>query len=108
MNKSERFDPSMQELARFAKVLSHPARLAILRYLSKRKVSISGDISGSLPLSRTTISQHLVELKELGLIEGHIDGLKINYRLNKKEIVRYCELLEDFFERINKYQNSPK
>jgi DNA-binding transcriptional ArsR family regulator len=108
MNKSERFDPSMQDLARFAKVLSHPARLAILRYLSNKKVSISGDISASLPLSRTTISQHLVELKELGLIESQIDGLKIIYRLNQKKIGRYCELLEEFFENINQYQNLPK
>jgi len=108
MNKSEIFDPSMQELSRFAKVLSHPARLAILRYLSDTKVSISGDISGSLPLSRTTISQHIKELKELGLIQGQIDGLKIKYRLNQKELGRYCELLEGFFESINKYQNSAK
>ena len=108
MNKSEKFDPSIQDLARFAKVLSHPARLAILRYLSNKKVSISGDISASLPLSRTTISQHLVELKELGLIQGQIDGLKIKYRLNQKELGRYCELLEEFFENINRYQNLPK
>jgi DNA-binding transcriptional ArsR family regulator len=108
MNKSEIFDPSMQELSRFAKVLSHPARLAILRYLSDTKVSISGDISGSLPLSRTTISQHIKELKELGLIQGQIDGLKIKYRLNQKELGRYYELLEGFFECINKYQNSAK
>lgn len=100
MNKSEKFDPSMQELSRFAKVLSHPARLAILQYLSITKVSISGDISGSLPLSRTTISQHLAELKGLGLIEGHIDGLKVSYQINQREIEKYCEMFEGFFKGI--------
>jgi DNA-binding transcriptional ArsR family regulator len=84
MNKSEKFDPSMQELSRFAKVLSHPARLAILRYLFDTKVSVSGDISGSLPLSRPTIAQHIKELKEIGLIQGQIDGLKIKLPVKSK------------------------
>ena len=101
MNKSEKFDESLQELARFAKVISHPARLAILKYLSETKECISGDISDSLPLSRTTVSQHLKELKNSGLIQGTIDGLKINYCLCGTSIQKNINLFEDFFTKIN-------
>jgi ArsR family transcriptional regulator len=88
MIKTEVFTPELQELARFSKVLSHPARLAILQYLAETKTCISGDISDQLPLSRSTVSQHLKDLKELGLIRGEIDGLKINYCLCGTEIDR--------------------
>ena len=59
MNKAEKFEESLQDLARFAKVMSHPARLAILKYLAETRSCISGDISDFLPLGRTTVSQHL-------------------------------------------------
>ncbi len=100
MNKAEKFDESLQELARFAKVLSHPARLAILKYLAETKTCISGDISDYLPLSRTTVSQHLKELRDSGLIQGEIDGLKINYCLNSSEILRFNKLFESFYSEI--------
>jgi ArsR family transcriptional regulator, arsenate/arsenite/antimonite-responsive transcriptional repressor len=100
MNKSGKFDDQLQELARFAKVISHPARLAILKYLAETKVCISGDISDFLPLSRTTVSQHLKELREIGLIHGEIDGLKINYCLCSTEITKYLDLFDTFFEPI--------
>jgi len=79
--KTNLFDDDLQSLAEVAKVLSHPARLAILKYLAKCKSCISGDISNEIPLSRTTVSQHLQELKRVGLIKGEIDGLKVNYCL---------------------------
>jgi ArsR family transcriptional regulator len=100
MNKSEKFDDSLQELAQFAKVISHPARLAILKYLAETKTCISGDISDYLPLSRTTVSQHLKELRDLGLIHGTIDGLKINYCLCGTEIGKYMQLFDTFFTPI--------
>jgi ArsR family transcriptional regulator len=100
MNKAEKFDESLQGLARFAKVISHPARLAILKYLAESKSCISGDISDSLPLSRTTVSQHLKALRDMGLIKGEIDGLKINYCLSSKEVKRSVKLFEDFFEPV--------
>jgi DNA-binding transcriptional ArsR family regulator len=102
MNKSEKFDESLQELARFAKVISHPARLAILKYLAETKSCISGDISDYLPLSRTTVSQHLKELRDIGLIHGEIDGLKINYCLCSEEIERFLGMFENFFEPVSK------
>lgn len=105
MNKSEKFDDKLQELSRFAKVISHPARLAILKFLSETKTCISGDISDYLPLSRTTVSQHLRELKELGLIRGEIEGLKINYCLCNSDISRYMETFNDFFEKIKETED---
>jgi DNA-binding transcriptional ArsR family regulator len=101
MNKSEKFDETLQELARFTKAVSHPARLAILQYLAETKTCISGDITDFIPLSRTTVSQHLKELRDLGLITGEIDGLKINYCLCASTIEKYKTLFETFFNNIN-------
>jgi DNA-binding transcriptional ArsR family regulator len=100
MNKSEKFEESLQDLAKFTKVLSHPARLAILNYLAEAKTCISGDISDFIPLGRTTVSQHLKELRDLGLIKGEIDGLKINYCLNDCRIKEYLALFDNFFKDI--------
>jgi ArsR family transcriptional regulator len=97
MNKAEHFDESLQELARFSKALAHPARLAILKFLAEAKTCISGDISDFIPLGRTTVSQHLKDLRDLGLIKGEIEGLKINYCLNSSKIKEFTELFESFF-----------
>jgi DNA-binding transcriptional ArsR family regulator len=102
MIKKEIFDTELQELASFAKAISHPARLAILKYLSETKTCISGEISDYLPLSRTTVSQHLTELKKLGLIHGEIDGLKVNYCLCSSSIGDYLSKFDTFFEPIKK------
>jgi ArsR family transcriptional regulator, arsenate/arsenite/antimonite-responsive transcriptional repressor len=100
MIKPQAFDSELQELATFAKVISHPARLAILKYLAETKTCISGDISDKLPLSRTTVSQHLKELRDMGLIHGEIDGLKINYCLCGSSIDEKLRLFDSFFEPI--------
>jgi len=100
MIKKELFESDLQEMARFAKAISHPARLAILQYLADCKTCISGDISEKLPLSRTTVSQHLKELKALGLIHGEIEGLKINYCLCSSTIDRYRVMMNAFFEKM--------
>jgi DNA-binding transcriptional ArsR family regulator len=100
MRKPEVFDKELQELAEFAKVISHPARLAILKYLAETKTCISGDISDKLPLSRTTVSQHLKELRDMGLIHGEIDGLKINYCLCCPNINEYLDKFDSFFNEI--------
>lgn len=100
MIKKDNFDTELQELAQFAKAISHPARLAILKYLAETKSCISGDITDFIPLSRTTVSQHLKELKDLGLIHGEIDGLKVNYCLCNSNINNYIEKFSVFFEKI--------
>lgn len=100
MMKKRKFTPELQELSRFAKALSHPARLAILEYLAETKTCISGDISDCLPLSRTTVYQHLKELKALGLIHGEIDGLKVNYCLCESNIKKYRAMFDEFVTKI--------
>ena len=100
MNKSEKFDESLQELARFAKVISHPARLAILEFLAQSETCMSGDISDFLPLGRTTVSQHLKELRNTGLIQGDIDGLKVNYCLRPEKIDHLLTLFDAFFVKV--------
>jgi DNA-binding transcriptional ArsR family regulator len=108
MIKRENFDPGLQELARFARVISHPARLAILKYLAQTQTCISGDISDIIPLSRSTVSQHLKELRDIGLIHGDIEGLKINYCLCGSEIDRFVGLFGGFFEEIKNMEISCK
>lgn len=100
MRKPEVFDNELQELASFAKVISHPARLAILKYLAETKTCISGNISDKLPLSRTTVSQHLKELRDMGLIHGEIDGLKINYCLCNSTLNEKLSKFDNFFAQI--------
>lgn len=99
--KSALFEDDLQRIAELAKVMSHPARLAILRYLAKCNACISGDISNEIPLSRTTVSQHLQELKKSGLIHGEIDGLKINYCLCGDCLLEARRLLVDFFDELS-------
>lgn len=92
-NKKDQFNESQQKLAMMGKILSHPARIAIIQLLAKEKEIKTGDISQFLPISRTTTSQHLKFLKENGIIKGSIDGLKIHYCLNMEVLVA---MKEDF------------
>lgn len=102
MKKNELFDNDLQDLANYAKAFSHPARLAILKYIAKSKGCISGDISNEMPLSRTTISQHLKELKDLGIIQGEIDGVKINYCICDETLLNIKKKFESFFKDTEK------
>ena len=97
-HKTEQFDKDTKEIARIAKALSHPARIAILRYLAKTKICISGDITTEIPLSRTTVSQHLQELKKAGMIHGEIDGIRVNYCLCPENMSKYRKLIENLFK----------
>jgi len=87
MGTTKTKDYSAQELsiAKYAKALSHPARVAILNVLLKRQSCICGDIVDELPLSQSTVSQHLKELKDAGLIKGDIDGVSVCYCIDEKE-----------------------
>lgn len=101
MAKKELFDIDLQHLAALFKALGHPARLAIMNYLAATKTCITGDISNELPLSRTTINQHLKELKDLNLIKGEINGVKVNYCLNPEVVQSMAEQLNKYFNHIN-------
>jgi DNA-binding transcriptional ArsR family regulator len=100
MTRKEKFDPELQQLALFAKAISHPARLAILKYLAETRTCISGDISDQLPLSRSTVSQHLKELRDMGMIHGEIDGLKVNYCLCQSRVEEFTAMFDNFFENV--------
>lgn len=105
MIKKELFNDSLQQLAEIARALSHPARLQILQYLASQSSCISGDISNELPLSRTTVSQHLQELKKLGIIKGEVTGIKVKYCLNQDVIQQINEQFNGFFDAL-KCKNS--
>ena len=100
VSKTELFDEELQEQASLFKALAHPARLQILQFLAKSKNCISGDISDELPLSRTTVNQHLTELKEAGLIKGHVEGVKMKYCLDGEKVKEMKSLLTSFLEEI--------
>ena len=95
--KTTAFTAEQQQLARVAKALAHPARVAIIQFLADQKTCISGDIAAELPLARTTVSQHLQELKALDLIRGEIDGLTVCYCLNTELLRQVQQQFAAFF-----------
>jgi len=84
----ETFDQDLRVRAAMFKALAHPARLAVLQYLAGIKTCITGDIAEELPLSRTTVNQHLKELRDVGLIKGTVEGARRKYCLNPDQIRR--------------------
>lgn len=96
--KKEDFTVKDNKIAQYAKALAHPARVAILQLLLKKQACICGDIVDEIPLSQSTVSQHLKELKEAGLIQGDIDGKKICYCINEKEWAVAKGYIEGFFK----------
>ena len=99
--KSELFNPELQNCSILFKALAHPARLAILKYLAETKKCITGDLADELPLGRTTVNQHLKELKDAGLIQGTTEGAKTCYCLNPESICNLKKLVEKFINDIN-------
>ncbi len=85
LTKAEEFTLKENKIARYAKALAHPARVAILKLLIRKQACICGDIVDELPLSQSTVSQHLKELKEVGLIKGDIEGKTVCYCIDEKE-----------------------
>jgi len=89
VHKKEEFTKKEQDLAEFAKALAHPARIAILKVLAERIECICGEIVEILPLAQSTVSQHLKELKNAGLIDGSIDGPRSCYCINWKAFQKF-------------------
>jgi len=98
--KTAAFTEPQQQLARLAKALAHPARIAIIQLLASKTTCISGDIAAELPLARTTVTQHLQELKAVGLIRGDIDGLTVCYCLNTELLGQAQALFTSLFAQI--------
>ena len=107
-SKKSEFDSRLSALARYAKALSHPARLAILETLAKKESCICGEIVEVLPLAQSTVSQHLKELKEAGLITGEINGLKSCYCLDAEAVKELQKLSSSLFKLLDKGLNSKK
>jgi DNA-binding transcriptional ArsR family regulator len=103
--KIELFNSDLQVCAELYKALAHPARLAILKYLAESKTCITGDFADELPLSRSTVNQHLKELKDAGLVIGTIGGAKTFYCLNFEKIKELTARSETFLEIINIPEN---
>ncbi len=95
--KSEEFTVKDNRIAKYARALSHPARVAIVKLLIQKQACICGDIVDELPLSQSTVSQHLKELKEAGLIKGDIDGAKVCYCIDEKEWAIAKNYLNELF-----------
>ena len=83
MENKKEYTDHQERLARFAKALGHPARVAILNFLVKQSSCYFGDIHEELPIAKATVSQHLAELKDAGLIQGTIEGPKVKYCINR-------------------------
>jgi len=88
-----------EELARFAKAMAHPTRIAILKHLENQSCCFTGDLVEVFPLAQSTVSQHLKELKSAGLIQGELKPPKIKYCINQKNWNKAKNLFIDFFER---------
>lgn len=103
-SKTHLFDKADVALAETCKALAHPARLAILRELSRRQECICGEIVSMIPLAQATVSQHLKELKSLGFILGEVEGPKSCYCINWKRLDEVSSALAVLFEELK--QNS--
>ncbi len=103
-NKKAEFAQDSQILADFSKALGHPARVAILSTIAEKRGCICGEIVEVLPLAQATVSQHLKELKEIGLITGEVEGNKSCYCINWSRLEEYQEALKDFFSEVNQHK----
>lgn len=103
--KSEKFTFKQNEIAGMAKVLGHPARIAILEEILKRNSCICGDLVTSIGLAQSTISQHLKELKNSGLIKGEIEGTSVCYCINKEKWNTTSKIFSGFFDAATNLNN---
>ncbi|NNF35369.1 MAG: winged helix-turn-helix transcriptional regulator [Saprospiraceae bacterium] len=98
ITKTDLYTKEQNTLASFAKVLGHPARIAILQHLLKIKACICGDLVDEIGLAQATISQHLKELKKISIIKGDIEGNTICYCINEEKWNEIKDILMAFFE----------
>lgn len=96
VSKTEMFTEQQNEISLFAKVLGHPARVAILQHLFKIDACVCGDLVKEIGLAQATISQHLKELKNLGLIKGNIEGTSVCYCVHKENWMAMKVVMTDF------------
>ena len=95
--KNRDYKVDNEQLARFAKALGHPARITIMEFLVSQESCFFGDIHDELPIAKATVSQHLKELKDAGLIQGEIEPPKVRYCVNKENWALAKKLFGTFF-----------
>ena len=93
----KKYTDEQEQIARFAKAMGHPARMAILQFLLRQETCFFGDIHEELPIAKATVSQHLKELKEAGLIQGEIEAPKVKYCINKENWALAQKMFAGFF-----------
>lgn len=103
LTKSEIFSDEQNKLAQLLKAVAHPARIAILQQIIKTNACICGDLVEELGLAQATISQHLKELKNAGLIQGTIEGVSVCYCINPENWKMLERIVEEF---ISSYKGS--
>jgi len=97
----EKFTNEQERLARFAKAIGHPVRVAVLQMLAKQTCCYHGDMSELLPVAKSTLSQHLKELKDAGLIQGTITPPNVKYCINKENWMLAKKMFEELFTEID-------
>lgn len=97
MTNHKAYTEGQERIARYAKAMGHPARMAILQFLAGRDTCYFGDIHEELPIAKATVSQHLKELKDAGLIQGEIETPKVKYCINRKNWEEARLLFAGFF-----------
>lgn len=97
-SKADHFGEKEVLLARYAKALSHPARVSILRFLASQPCCYCGDVVEKLPIAQSTVSQHLKELKNAGLIQGEINPPKVKYCINQENFEEAKKMFEELFK----------
>jgi DNA-binding transcriptional ArsR family regulator len=102
ITKTEPFDSDLVKRANILKALGHPARLAIIQHLLEQETCICGDLVIKLPLAQATISQHLRELKQVGIIQGTVSGTSVCYCLNREIFKELREFFKDSAKQIKK------
>ena len=105
ISKINEYETLAIQIAKYAKALSHPARVAILNLLLKKQACVCGDIVDELPIAQSTVSQHLKELKVAGLIKGDIDGASVCYCIDMNEWNKANELLNNLFQEAKSIPN---
>lgn len=101
LTKTFHFNEEQNQLAVYAKAFAHPARVAIIQQIIKNKTCIVGTLTNALPLSQSTISQHLKELRNIGIIKGEIEGPSICYCINRENWNTIKKMLIKFFSDID-------
>lgn len=95
--KNKDYTIDNEQLARFAKAMGHPARITILQFLASMDSCYFGDIHNELPIAKATVSQHLKELKDAGLIQGEIETPKVKYCINRENWTKAQAYFDAFF-----------